>query len=67
MTINFDTIHKNATTHDTIASQLRDTMEQLVIELEKNASVTRWFRRRVTHNKTIDRLLDDLTEKKTNA
>ena len=67
MTINFDTIHKNATTHVTIASQLRDTMEQLVIELEKNASVTRWFRRRVTHNKTIDRLLDDLTEKKTNA
>lgn len=63
----FDTIYENAIDHVTTAGLLRDTMQQLVVELEKNASVTRWFRRRVTHNKTIDRLIDDLTEKKNNA
>lgn len=62
----FNTIYENATAHVEIASNLRNTMQQLVSELEKNASVTRWFRRRVTHNKTIDRLIDDLTEKKIN-
>lgn len=63
----FDTIYENATEHVTTARQLRDTMQQLVSELEKNTSVTRWFRRKVTHNKAIDRLIDDLTEKKRNA
>lgn len=60
----FDTIYENATAHVSTARQLRDTMQQLVSQLEKNASVTRWFRRRVTHNKTIDQLIDDLTERK---
>lgn len=65
--MNFDTIRDNATAHVEIASNLRDTMQQLVIELEKNASVTRWFRRKITHNKKIDSLIDDLIEKRINV
>lgn len=63
----FDTIYENATAHVTTSHQLRDTMQQLVSELEKNASVTRWFRRKVTHNKIIDSLIDDLIEKRINV